>query len=128
MDYLDGRVGDAKDKVNRIRSRVGMPALDTVTLDDINNERRVELAFEKVTYWDLLRNGTAEEMMCGDENPLYRVMIVDDEDGERSFSYAVVNGNNTNTRYFASFHYFWPIAWSDIRYHGIEQNPEWVEM
>lgn len=128
MDYLDGRVGDAKDKINRIRTRVGMPILETVTLDDINNERRVELAFEKVTYWDLLRNGVAEETMCGDENPIYRVMIIDDEDGERTFSYAVVNGNNTNTRYFASFHYFWPIAWSDIRYHGIEQNPEWVEM
>lgn len=128
IDWFENRPEEARKKINRIRSRVGMPELSTITLADINNERRVELAFEKTTYWDLLRNGVAEETMCGDENPLYRVTIIEDEDGDRTYNYAIVNGNNTNVRYFASFHYFWPIAWSDIRYHGIEQNPEWVEM
>ncbi|MBD5303522.1 MAG: RagB/SusD family nutrient uptake outer membrane protein [Bacteroides sp.] len=128
IDWLENRPEEARKKVNRIRSRVGMPAFASITFDDINNERRVELAFEKTTYWDLLRNGTAETAMCGDTNPLYRVTIVDDEDGNRTYSKGIVNGASTNVRYFASYHYFWPIAWSDIRYHGIEQNPEWIEM
>lgn len=128
IDWLENRPEEARKKVNRIRSRVGMPEFASITFDDINNERRVELAFEKTTYWDLLRNGTAETAMCGDTNPLYRVTIVDDEDGNRTYSKGIVNGASTNVRYFASYHYFWPIAWSDIRYHGIEQNPEWIEM
>ncbi len=128
MDMLDGRPGDALAKVNRIRRRVGMPEFTSVTMDDINNERRVELAMEKTTYWDLYRNGTAEDVMCGEENPLFKIMIIEDEDGEKSYSTAVVNGRNNNIRYFAPYQYFWPISWNDVRYHGVEQNPEWREM
>lgn len=49
------------DKLNEIRRRVHMPEYESITWDDIVNERRVELAFEKSTYWDLLRWGIAEE-------------------------------------------------------------------
>lgn len=129
IDYRLGRPGPALKKVNRIRERVHMPALTSVTLDDILNERRVELAFEKTTYWDLLRLGEAEERMCGDTNPLFGVKIVYDEDGERSINMSrVVNGRNTRVRYFAPRQYFWPIAWDDVRYHGIPQNPDWTEV
>lgn len=47
IDFKKGRIGDALDKVNQIRRRVKMPELKSVTWDDIVNERRVELAFEK---------------------------------------------------------------------------------
>lgn len=127
IDWKAGRTEDARKKVNRIRSRVGMPELSSITYDDIENERRIELAFEKVTYWDLIRNGTAETVMNGEENPIYRVNIVYDEDGYKSIRTAVVNGRNTSIRYFNPIQYYWPIAWDDVRYHGVEQNPEWVE-
>lgn len=127
IDWYKGRTEDARKKVNRIRTRVGMPELQSITLDDINNERRVEMAFEKTTYWDLIRNNTAHIVMNGEENPIYRMNIVYDEDGSKTFRTAVVNGRNTSVRYFSPIQYYWPIAWDDIRYHGVEQNPEWVE-
>lgn len=129
IDFKLGRVGDALEKVNQIRRRVHMPDLKSLTWDDIMNERRVELAFEKSTYWDILRYGTAEKVMSGLTNPLYGCIVVVDVDGsKRIMTDRVVNGNNNNTRSFSSRQYFFPIAWDDIRYHGIPQNPEWVEV
>lgn len=129
IDFKKGRIGDALEKVNMIRRRVHMPELASVTWDDIMNERRVELAFEKTTYWDLLRYGTAEKVMCGSTNPLYGCRWVIDENGNKSIvTNRVVNGNNNQIRYFGKNQYFLPIAWDDVRYHGIPQNPGWNEM
>ena len=129
IDFRRGRVGDAMDKINQIRRRVHMPELTSLTWDDITNERRVELAFEKTTYWDFFRNGTAKRMMCGSTNPLYGCRWVIDADGNKTvITNRVVNGSNNDTRFFDVRQYFWPIAWDDIRYHGIEQNPGWVEV
>ncbi len=43
--------------INTLRARAGLDALDRVTLEDILNERRKELAFEGHRRMDLLRNG-----------------------------------------------------------------------
>jgi hypothetical protein len=43
--------------INLLRARAGLVALTAVTLDDILNERRKELAFEGQRRMDLLRNG-----------------------------------------------------------------------
>ncbi|ROT23107.1 RagB/SusD family nutrient uptake outer membrane protein [Muribaculaceae bacterium Isolate-113 (HZI)] len=128
LDWHAGRTGDALARINRIRRRVGMPDLPSVTLEDIMNERRVELAFEKTTYWDLLRLGIAEETMNGEDNPLYNVKIVVRADGSKKITHSVVNGRNSSIRYFAPKQYFWPISWDDIRYHEVEQNPGWAEV
>lgn len=129
IDFKKGRLGDALDKINQIRRRVHMPALTVITWDDIMNERRVELAFEKSTYWDFFRFGTAEKAMCGRTNPLYGCRWVIDAEGNKSvITNRVVNGSNNDTRFFDPRQYFWPIAWDDIRYHGIPQNPGWVEV
>ena len=128
IEFLRGRTGDALDKVNQIRRRVKMPELQSLTWDDIMNERRVELAFEKSTYWDVLRYGKAETVMTGTTNPLFGVKIVYNASGNKTITNPVVNGRNTVVRYFRERQYFYPIAWDDVRYHGIDQNPEWVEM
>ncbi|MCM1092441.1 MAG: RagB/SusD family nutrient uptake outer membrane protein [Lachnospiraceae bacterium] len=128
IDFKKGRVNDALAKVNMIRERVHEPALTSVTWDDITNERRVELAFEKETYWDALRYNEAEMRMTGTYNPLYGVKIVYDANGNKKITNPVVNGRNTSVRYFRARQYYYPIPWDDIRYHEIEQNPEWVEM
>ncbi len=128
IDFQRGRESEAMEKLNRIRRRVHMPEYTTITWDNIMNERRVELAFEKTTYWDLLRYGTAEKMMTGSTNPLFGVKIVYKENGSKQITNPTVNGRNTVVRYFRARQYYLPIAWDDVRYHGVEQNPEWVEM
>lgn len=129
IDFKLGRVGDALEKINQIRRRVHMPDLTSLTWDDIMNERRVELAFEKTTYWDILRFGDAERVMSGSRNPLYGCRWVIDAQGNKSvITNRIVNGSNNETRFFDKRQYFYPIAWDDIRYHGIPQNPGWVEI
>lgn len=129
IDFKNGRITDALDKVNQIRRRVHMPELTTLTWDDIMNERRVELAFEKTTYWDLFRYGTAEKVMCGSTNPLRGCRVVYDAQGNKStITNRIVNGQNNNTRNFNPRQYYYPIAWDDVRYHGIPQNPDWSEI
>lgn len=128
IDFKKGRTGEALDKVNEIRRRVKMPELTSLTWDDLMNERRVELAFEKTTYWDLLRWNVAEKYMTGTTNPLYGVKIVYKADGSKTITNPVVNGRNTVVRYFREIQYYMPIDWDDVRYHGLEQNPGWREM
>lgn len=47
---------NAQGHLDRVRSRVGLPSVP-VTLENIKRERRFELAFEAVRYYDLLRWG-----------------------------------------------------------------------
>ncbi|MFD2513604.1 RagB/SusD family nutrient uptake outer membrane protein [Pontibacter locisalis] len=66
--------GDAKQYLDMVRSRVGLP-LVPATLDNILKERRVELALEGQRYWDLLRQGVtvADQKITvnGKRGPLY---------------------------------------------------------
>ncbi|MDE6536958.1 MAG: RagB/SusD family nutrient uptake outer membrane protein [Muribaculaceae bacterium] len=128
IDFKKGRIGAALEKVNTIRRRVKMPALSSLTWEDLMNERRVELAFEKTTYWDLLRWNIAETYMTGSTNPLFGVKIVEKANGTRTITNPVVNGRNTVVRYFRTIQYYYPLDWDDVRYHGLEQNPGWIEM
>jgi len=42
---------------NKVHKRAGLPAVASVSLSDIQTERRFEFAFEGIRYWDLLRTG-----------------------------------------------------------------------
>lgn len=54
--------------VNQVRERAGIQPLSTVTLDDIIQERRVELAFEDHRYWDLKRWRIAHTVWNGQQD------------------------------------------------------------
>lgn len=49
--------------INQVRVRAGLPELTTVTLDDVLDEMRHELAFENKRWTDLIRNDKAIETM-----------------------------------------------------------------
>lgn len=54
-----GSVGDTPvNDINRIRTRVGLPAVASVTLADVLRERRNELMFEGVLFMDMKRTQT----------------------------------------------------------------------
>ncbi|GAB3334706.1 RagB/SusD family nutrient uptake outer membrane protein [Larkinella ripae] len=62
-----GQTADALTHINRVRERAGFGAnsLKTLTLARIQNERRVELAFEDHRVWDLKRWRIAHEVWNG---------------------------------------------------------------
>lgn len=132
LDYAEvlSRLGDddgALPQVNDIRQRVHMHALPSVTLSDILNERRVEMAFEETTYWDLFRLGTALQQCNGLTNPLKKINIT-------YYGTVAVYAEENYDIYakdnfkFQERDYYYPIPWSEIKYQGIEQNPGWNEI
>lgn len=62
-----GQTADALKYTNTLRERAGFPAnsLKTISLEKLQNERRVELAFEDHRVWDLMRWRIAHEVWNG---------------------------------------------------------------
>lgn len=58
--YELGNSGEALTAINRIRERAGIRQLESIDLEKIRHERRVELIFENHRYWDVRRWRTAE--------------------------------------------------------------------
>lgn len=135
LDYAEvcynlGNTALAKEYLNKTRQRVHMPDIDNVTMESIMNERRVEMAFEETTYWDLFRWGIAEEKMNGSSNPLKAMRVDVTTNGDATTTkYTISNLNKSpeKVRYFTKRQYYLPLPWSEIKYHGIAQNPDWTE-
>ena len=58
--------GDAATPLNRVRERANLAPIGAPTLQDIWEERRLELAGEQDRYWDLLRTGQAASVLAAD--------------------------------------------------------------
>lgn len=88
--------------LNDVRARPGinMPGKAVLTRDLVRNERRVELAFEGLRYYDIKRWKIAKTVMNGMKDP----------------------GNVV--RAFEDKHYLWPVPQSEVDKMGIDfQNP-----
>ena len=105
-----------------------MDELPSLTWEKLVNERRVELAFEETSYWDFFRWGIAEEKLNGESNPIKAMKIV--VRGNQPTRYTISNMDRfpAMVRVFQKKQYYLPIPWDEIRYHEIEQNPEWTEV
>lgn len=125
-EFRTGNTAKALETVNMIRSRAHMNPLTAITLDRILNERRVELAFEESIYWDYLRLGTAYDQLNGSTNPLRKMEVVKLADGTMTYTVSDLKSQSAE-RVFRPNQYYYPIPWSEIRYHGIEQNADWNE-
>jgi len=55
--------GDATGMINLLRQRANLLPKGSVTLDDVLQERHIELAMEHDRYWDLVRQGKAAQVM-----------------------------------------------------------------
>lgn len=132
LDYAEvcfrlGDAGTALQQVNAIRSRVHMDTFGSITLDQILNERRVEMAFEETTYWDYFRLGTAMEKLNGGTNPLKKIDVII-KNGVTSYAESNLDRRAKNNWVFTEKEYYFPIPWSEVKYQGIEQNPGWNEV
>ena len=115
-----GNTAEALSSVNIIRERAGMPAHGSIDTEKIRRERRVELAFESLRFWDLKRWRVATDELSGVFNRLrpYRVAST----GETC--YLIENAHGNRVREFRAEHYYVPI-WDGhlIDNPNLTQNP-----
>ena len=124
LSYLEAKL-EAGEEINqgvlnatinqvRGRSSVNMPKVTQTATDVIRKivrrERRVELAFEGIRYWDLLRWRVADELLVGN---IYGAKVTDDP---LNSTYVVDEQGHyfVNTRNFRKdIDYLWPIPQSE---------------
>ena len=132
LDYAEvlfnlGYTEEARVQVNDIRQRVHMDALPTITIDQILNERRVELAFEESTYWDMFRLGTVYQKRNGSTNPLKKMTITVTK-GNTKYQVSNIDRRASANYIFQLKQYYLPIPWSEVKYQQFDQNPDWNEI
>ena len=111
----------AREAVNEVRGRVGMPDVVTDSKEEmrekIRHERRVELAFEDHRFWDVRRWMTAPDDLNA---PLKGVKVT--RLSYNSFEYQSVE---VESRSFKRATYFYPIPQNELNITGWPQNPLW---
>jgi hypothetical protein len=114
--------------VRAIRGRVGLPYED-VTGDDlwkaIRQERKVELAYEGLWYWDLRRWKVAHkpypEGLTGYQQ--HGLKIEKNNDGTFTYTYVSVDDQDRN---FPEKMYRFPMPTGELNNNGaVDQYPEW---
>jgi hypothetical protein len=88
--------GDAATPLNKVRARANLDPISNPTLQNIWDERRLELAGENDRFWDLIRTGKAEQVLS---------------------KYGFVKGKDE--------HYPIPQSEVDLSGGKLEQNPGW---
>ena len=108
--------GGANAAVKAIRQRVGLPYTDKSSseLEDvIRQERKVELAFEGLWYWDLRRWGVAHEQYPKGLTGYQQHGLKIEKTGDGSFTYTYVSVDDQN-RNFSEKMYQFPIPTSEL--------------
>jgi len=121
--YHLGREGEARDLINTLRARAGMPSVSysgTQLRDLIRNERRVELALEHQLYWDLRRWRIAHDELDGTRFKGVN-LIYDWNDKAYEVSEFINAWGQSFT--FAKRQYYHPIGTERLADTGLEENP-----
>jgi len=112
-----GNENIAREYVNKIRLRVQMPVITssgTQLLEDIYQERKIELCFEDKRFYDVRRWMIAEQT----DNKNAKGIEWNKVNGE--LKYSIIN---VQERSFSERMYYMPIPLSEINKTGMQQNP-----
>lgn len=107
--------------LNQIRNRAGVLPLTSVDMEKIQDERKVELAFEEHRYYDIRRWRIAEEVIAKDLHTAYAFY----DFRINAYTYEFVPaGNAAGTRKFLKKHYYLPIMPNRISNNpNLTENP-----
>lgn len=80
-----GNAGEATNQINDIRTRAGLPVLaGTATMDDLQQEKRVEMAFEPHRWFDIVRWGIGPQIFGAAWDPKFEVFPFPQAEIDRS--------------------------------------------
>ena len=119
---------DANAAVKKIRDRVDLPYTDkggAALWDAIRQERKVELAFEGLWYWDLRRWGVAHKQYPEGLTGYQQHGLKIENNGDGSFTYTYVSVDDQD-RNFPVKMYRFPMPSGELNNNAlVEQYPEW---
>ena len=125
--HLDDAAG-ANAAVRAIRDRVGLPYTDkggSALWEAIRQERKVELAYEGLWYWDLRRWGVAHKQYPEGLTGYQQHGLKIENNGDGSFTYTYVSVDDQD-RNFPEKMYRFPMPSGELNNNGaVEQYPEW---
>ena len=126
--HIDGKTAEANAAVKAVRQRVGLPYTDKAgssLWDAIRQERKVELAYEGLWYWDLRRWGVAHKAYPEGLSGYQVHGLKIEKSGEGKFTYTYVSVDDQD-RKFSEKMYRFPIPSSELTSNAsVEQFPEW---
>jgi len=115
--------------INKIRKReaVNMPEVTetnpSALWEILKRERRIELAWEGLRYWDLIRWGEAEEVLNG---PYYGIKITDDPENYTRFRVGPTGHYYVTDLIFRSSDLPWPFPQDELDINSnLEQKDNW---
>ena len=111
--------------INKVRSRVSLPEVKGLSGDKLfaalRHERKVELAFEGLYYWDMRRWGLSQSAFTG----IRRHGLKIEKTADGSFNYTYVTVDNQNLNYPAKLNRL-PVPQDELESNSlIEQFNEW---
>ncbi|TXE09150.1 RagB/SusD family nutrient uptake outer membrane protein [Gelidibacter salicanalis] len=113
-----GQSEKALASINQIRERAGIIALNSVDIDKVRHERKVELAFENHRFWDIRRWRTATSLL---NNTQFKALYPWLNWGTKDYTFTIVDAPK-NTRTFLEKTYYEPIPYGEI-----EKNPNLIQ-
>lgn len=122
--YQLNKPSEANAALKKIRDRVSLPSTNktgSALFEAIRQERKVELAYEGLYYWDMRRWQLAETAFTG--NRVHGLKIEKDDSG--AFKYTYIDCD-LQDRHFPSKMYQVPLPTSELDGNGkVNQYPEW---
>lgn len=120
--YQAGDEGKARDAVNKIRKRAGMPNIQSSgeqLLEDIKHERRIELAFEEHRYFDVRRWKEADKYLG---RTVHAITVKKYPDGHKTYEVTNLRSSTGGDRLWNDKMYWLPIMKSER-----DKNPKLVQ-
>ena len=126
--YHLNQTAEANAAVKVIRDRVGLPYTDkggAALWDAIRQERKVELAYEGLWYWDLRRWGVAHKQYPEGLTGYQQHGLKIESNGDGTFTYTYVSVDDQD-RNFPEKMYRFPMPAGELNNNAlVEQYPEW---
>ena len=126
--HMTDKVAEANAAVRAVRQRVDLPYKDKAGEElwqAIRQERKVELAFEGLWYWDLRRWGVAHKKYPEGLSGYQQHGLKIEKDGDGKFTYTYVSVDDTD-RNFSEKLYRFPMPSSELESNSlVDQYTEW---